>query len=566
MIAAGNTLKEADVRDRRAQHHYRCTGPSSAGVTADRRVGGDSAPEEIERALALHRARAPRSARPAPRWRLAGLASWGGCAEPVAAASARSAPVHARPRCELRCGLVASGRVTASRPLSRSVRPSARSRGGCTQRHEPSCRHRSASWSPSCCAGSSSAPGRPTSTRFDAQLRVVGVLRAARPAARARSRSCDGRRPAARVVDGHRARRRARKACGNRREAVCPPCAERYRQDAYHLIAAGLRGGKGVPDSDRPSTPRCSSTLTAPSFGAGAHARRSARTGSRGAAGRGATRRSARTACGSPARAVHDEGDRVPRGAAVPATASTTTAAVMWNNTLGELWRLHDDLRAARDGAAGGDDAGARCSSRSRPAYVKVAEYQRRGLVHLHVLVRLDRAMPEYRADELRAAGAAVRRRAARARDPRGRRAMSPRPSRPSWAAGACAGATSSTSARCAPATSAARSPATSPSTRPRAPSRPAGCCTASTPTSVDRRAGARARPPLPAHRVRARRDRRAQRPPAPPSRARPTARRRDRLEPGARSAIRVRRAMGTNERVRVRLRDRARAVGRIRG
>ena len=35
-----------------------------------------------------------------------------------------------------------------------------------------------------------------------------------------------------------------RKACGNRREAVCPPCAERYRYDAYHLISAGLRGGK----------------------------------------------------------------------------------------------------------------------------------------------------------------------------------------------------------------------------------------------------------------------------------------------------------------------------------
>src|SRR4051794_18004224 len=35
-----------------------------------------------------------------------------------------------------------------------------------------------------------------------------------------------------------------RKAWGNRREAICPACAERYRQDAYHLIAAGLRGGK----------------------------------------------------------------------------------------------------------------------------------------------------------------------------------------------------------------------------------------------------------------------------------------------------------------------------------
>src|SRR5205085_2334007 len=57
-----------------------------------------------------------------------------------------------------------------------------------------------------------------------------------------------------------------RKACGNRREAVCPPCAERYRGDAYQLIAAGLRGGKGVPDTvaDHPAV---FVTLTAPGFG-----------------------------------------------------------------------------------------------------------------------------------------------------------------------------------------------------------------------------------------------------------------------------------------------------------
>jgi hypothetical protein len=57
-----------------------------------------------------------------------------------------------------------------------------------------------------------------------------------------------------------------RKACGNRREAVCPSCAERYRQDAYHLISAGLRGGKGVPDSVT-AHPFVFATLTAPSFG-----------------------------------------------------------------------------------------------------------------------------------------------------------------------------------------------------------------------------------------------------------------------------------------------------------
>ena len=56
-----------------------------------------------------------------------------------------------------------------------------------------------------------------------------------------------------------------RKACGNRREAVCPPCAERYRGDAYQLIATGLRGGKGVPVSVT-EHPAVFVTLTAPSF------------------------------------------------------------------------------------------------------------------------------------------------------------------------------------------------------------------------------------------------------------------------------------------------------------
>ena len=37
-----------------------------------------------------------------------------------------------------------------------------------------------------------------------------------------------------------------------------------------------------------------------------------------------------------------------------------------------------------------------------RVAYAKVVEYQRRGLVHLHVVIRLDRAMPKYRADQVK--------------------------------------------------------------------------------------------------------------------------------------------------------------------
>ena len=78
---------------------------------------------------------------------------------------------------------------------------------------------------------------RPDFPAFEAQLRSSGYC--ARPVRlRGTIETCD-----------HHGRRRVwstadepdgvlRKACGNRREAVCPPCAERYRQDAYQLIAA----------------------------------------------------------------------------------------------------------------------------------------------------------------------------------------------------------------------------------------------------------------------------------------------------------------------------------------
>jgi hypothetical protein len=54
--------------------------------------------------------------------------------------------------------------------------------------------------------------------------------------------------------------------CGDRRESVCPPCAETYRADTYQLIRAGLAGGKGIPESVA-IHPCVFATFTAPSFG-----------------------------------------------------------------------------------------------------------------------------------------------------------------------------------------------------------------------------------------------------------------------------------------------------------
>src|SRR4029450_3872901 len=56
------------------------------------------------------------------------------------------------------------------------------------------------------------------------------------------------------------------KACGTRRESRCPSCAATYRADAYQLLAAGLKGGKGVPETID-QHPRLFVTFTAPSFG-----------------------------------------------------------------------------------------------------------------------------------------------------------------------------------------------------------------------------------------------------------------------------------------------------------
>ena len=57
--------------------------------------------------------------------------------------------------------------------------------------------------------------------------------------------------------------------CGNRRESVCPPCSQVYKQDARQLVRAGLTGGKGIrrpwPGTracSRPSPPRPSARCT----------------------------------------------------------------------------------------------------------------------------------------------------------------------------------------------------------------------------------------------------------------------------------------------------------------
>jgi len=140
-------------------------------------------------------------------------------------------------------------------------------------------------------------------------------------------------------------------------------------------------------------------TLTAPSFGA-VHTRP---LGPDGEPRRCRPRRDApvcehgtRLSC----RHVHDEDD--PRlGEPNCPECFDHAGAVIWNNALGELWR-RTTIYLPRALARLTGMTQKQLRGLVRVSYVKVAEYQRRGLVHLHAVIRLDRAMPAYRAQEVK--------------------------------------------------------------------------------------------------------------------------------------------------------------------
>jgi hypothetical protein len=239
---------------------------------------------------------------------------------------------------------------------------------------------------------------RPDYQAFEAQLRSSGYCE--RPV------RLQGRVD---VCDGHGRRRQVwttdgepdgilRKACGNRREAVCGPCAERYRRDAYHLIAAGLRGGKGIPDTIT-GHPAVFATLTAPSFGV-VHAYVLGKDGEplrcHPRRDRPVCRHGVVMSCGR----VHGPEDPC-LGEPLCPDCFDYEGAVIWNNLLGELWR-RTTIYLPRKLAKHAGITQKALREQVRVSYVKVAEYQHRGLVHLHAVIRLDKRMPDYRSDETR--------------------------------------------------------------------------------------------------------------------------------------------------------------------
>lgn len=161
---------------------------------------------------------------------------------------------------------------------------------------------------------------------------------------------------------------RLRVACGNRRAARCPACAWTYAGDTYHLIRAGLTGdpAKGTPYTIR-DHPRVFATLTAPSFGPVHN-----RPGNR------------------PCRCGTHHPDNAPElGTALDPATYDYAGAVLWNNHASDLWRYFTIyLRREIARRAGLTQKAAR--EQSRLSFGKVAEYQKRGAVHFHAVIRFD--------------------------------------------------------------------------------------------------------------------------------------------------------------------------------
>jgi hypothetical protein len=178
------------------------------------------------------------------------------------------------------------------------------------------------------------------------------------------------------------------KRCGNRRASVCPSCSYEYAGDMWQLLYAGAAGGrKGVPESVR-AHPLVFATLTAPGFGA-VHGTRKTRSGS---PGRCRPPRSRPAVCvhGRPSWCgrIHADGD--PRlGEPLCGDCYDYPGHVAFNWWAPELWRRFTiGLRrtlARRAGLTPAEHA-----RRCRLSFVKVAEFQRRAVVHFHALIRLD--------------------------------------------------------------------------------------------------------------------------------------------------------------------------------
>ncbi|MET8966350.1 replication initiator [Streptomyces sp. NPDC004074] len=167
--------------------------------------------------------------------------------------------------------------------------------------------------------------------------------------------------------------------CRNRRATVCPACSRQHAGDTFHLVRAGLLGGKSVPGTVR-HHPRLFLTLTAPSFGPVHRAGELCRPRRE----RGTCEHGSSSGCG----AVHAPDDPIVGQPLCP-DCYDYVGHVLWHAHAAKLWdRFVIDVRRRLASSAGLVQS--HFSRYARLSFARVAEYQKRAAVHVHVVVRLD--------------------------------------------------------------------------------------------------------------------------------------------------------------------------------
>ncbi|MCX5051057.1 replication initiator [Streptomyces sp. NBC_00474] len=174
-------------------------------------------------------------------------------------------------------------------------------------------------------------------------------------------------------------------ACGNRRATVCPACSGLYRADTYQLVRAGLVGGKNVTEAVS-GYPCVFATLTAPGFGP-VHTRREHD-------GRVRACRPRRSGeCCPHGRLIgcieRHSTDDLRLGEPLCPRCYDYAGAVLWHAFASRLWHRFG-LELRREVARRAGLSRMEFGEVARLSYAKVAEYQRRGVIHFHGVIRLD--------------------------------------------------------------------------------------------------------------------------------------------------------------------------------
>lgn len=156
--------------------------------------------------------------------------------------------------------------------------------------------------------------------------------------------------------------------CGTRLASKCPSCAALYRGDTRAILYAGLRAALDSGEQ------LVFLTLTAPSFGE-THRVAPAPPPRLGRRQKAAWLKRYHRPCGCGL--VHAPGDARWKGLPLRPSTYDYAGQVSWNSMVGKLWsRTADELTRT-------------LGLETRAPYLAVAEWQARGAIHLHVILRI---------------------------------------------------------------------------------------------------------------------------------------------------------------------------------